>query len=31
MGIDATILVVYIVVTIVSFFVASLMLKRGSS
>lgn len=31
MGIDATILVVYIVVTIVSFVVAGMMLKKGSS
>ena len=30
MGIDATIGVVYIVVTIVSFVVAAMMLKKGS-
>jgi hypothetical protein len=30
MGIDATILVVYIVSTVVSFVVAGMMLKRGS-
>ncbi len=31
MGINATIALVYIVVTIVSFTVAAMMLKRGSS
>ena len=31
MGIDAAIWITYLVVTIVSFFVASLMVKKGSS